>query len=191
MTTKKQRAINERKRAEGRRAKARRGRVTVATTPWDHGAMGQANRIGLEVEERGEMNPATGKVTNPNKVTGVRRVDLLAFWHRRGSISDGGLTAASLLRDAYEATQRQKPSLPDNDRVQSSPKPDHAIEITIQRISRYASLMGLVDPCDRAIVTACVLDGAHPARVYGPLKQREGFAHLRAALDRLYGRIAT
>lgn len=184
--TKKARAKAEEKRQATRRDKAQRGKITLATTPWDHGAMGQANRHGLVVEERGEVNPATGKVANPNGVTGVRRVDLLDFWHGRGSITTGGMNAAKLLRQAYEDTQRGSAALPENDRVQSSPKPDHAIDIQIDRISRFAKLMRMVAREDRDIVAACVLDGAHPCRVYGPLRRDEGFAHLKAALDRLH-----
>ena len=184
--TKKERAAAERKRQASRRANAKRNRVVVAAMPWDHGAMGAANRVGLVVEERGELDPATGKVVNPNKVTGVRRVDLLDFWHGRGSISTGGMNAAKVLRAAYEQTMRSPPALPDNDRVQASPKPDHAIDIQIERISRFAKLMKLVADEDREIVTVCVLDGGHPARVYGATKVREAFDHLNAALDRLH-----
>lgn len=131
------------------------------------------------------MDPMTGKLSNPNKVTGVRRVDLLEFWHKRGSISTAGFTAAEALRNAFEATMRGKPALPDNDRVQSSPKPGHAVDIMIDRISRFEALMRHVATQDRQIITACVLEGQHPSRVYGGLRVREGFSHLRDALDRL------
>lgn len=161
--------------------------VTLAATPWDHGATGQANRIGLVREERGEVDPKTGKVTNPNGVTGVRRVDILAFWHARGTISTGGYNAAVALRDAYEATLTSGlPALPDNDRVQSSPKPDMAVTIKVHQIGRFSSLMRLVAAQDRVIVSRCVLDGWHPSRLYGALRTKDGLAHLRDALDRLH-----
>jgi len=177
------------------KAKKRAGRkrnvpVTMPASDWDHGAEGRANRIGLVIEQRGEVDPKTGKVQNPNGVTGARRVDLLEFWHRRGSISTEGFNAAEALRNAFEATMRGKAALPDNDRVQSSPKPDHAVDIQIDRISRFQNLMGYVHSCDREIVTACVLDGRHPSHVYGPLRVREGFEHLRHALDALADSIA-
>ena len=173
------------KAAKRRAGRRRSAAVSLAPSPWDHGATGLANKNGLIEEERGEMDPVTGKLSNPNKVTGVRRVDLLEFWHKRGSISTAGFTAAEALRNAFEATMRGKPALPDNDRVQSSPKPDHAVDIMIDRISRFEALSRHVAPQDREIVTACVLDGGHPSRVYGPAKLREGFEHLRDALDRL------
>lgn len=177
------------KRQLARRAVAMRGSVTLVIPPWDHGATGQANRIGLVVEERGEVNPATGKVTNPNRVTGVRRVDLLAFWWGRGTISTGGYNAAVALRNAYDDTLRGPPALPENDRVQSSPKPDQSIDIRITRISRFSTLMRRVADEDREIVSACVLDGHHPSRVYGALRTKDGFQHLRDALDRLHAAI--
>lgn len=173
------------KAAAKRAGRPRKTPATMAPAPWDHGATGQANRRGLVVEERGETDPATGKAINPNGVTGVRRVDLLAFWLGRGSITTAGYNAALLLRAAYEDTMRRPSALPDNDRVQSSPKPDHAVTIQIDRISRYQTLMRHVHREDRAIVTACVLEGQHPSFIYGALRGREGFDHLRAALDRV------
>jgi hypothetical protein len=147
--------------------------------------MGQANRHGLVVEERGDLDPATGKTVNPNGVTGARRVDLLEYWHKRGTISTEGYNAAEALRNAFEATMRGPAALPDNDRVQSSPKPDHAIDIHIDRISRFQGIMRHVSRDDRAIVSACVLEGKHPSRVYGSTRVRQGLAHLREALDRM------
>jgi hypothetical protein len=164
--------------------------ITLDQCPWDHGADGQANRKGLVVEERGEIDPKTGKVTNPNGVTGVRRVDLLDYWHKRGSISAAGFNAASALRDAFEATQKSPPCLPDNDRVQASPKPDHAVTIQIDRISRYHHLRKFVHPCDAHIIDRCVLGGEHPGKVYGALRTRQGFDDLRDALDRMADRMA-
>lgn len=188
--TRKQRQQAEMRRQEARRANAQRGNVTLASCEWDHGATGAANRTGLVVEKRGELDPKTGKVVNPNGVTGARRVDLLDFWCGRGTISVNGANAAKLLRQAYEDTMRAPPALPDNDRVQSSPKPDQAIDIRIERVSRYASLMSRVADQDRQIVSRCVLDGWHPSRIYGALRTREGFVHLREALDRLYAALS-
>ncbi|VDS07567.1 hypothetical protein PARHAE_00744 [Paracoccus haematequi] len=141
--------------------------------------------MGLIIEQRGDIDPDTGETINPNGITGARRIDLLQYWHKRGSISTGGYNAAVMLRDAFEATMRSKPCLPDNDRVQSSPKPDHAVTIQIDRISRYEKLARHVHPQDKTLISACVLDGQHPSRIYGALRTREGLAHLREALDRL------
>lgn len=107
-------------------------RVTIA---WDMGASGRANRIGLVVEERGETDAATGKRINPNGIKGVRRVDTLALYHSRGVISTRGYNAGERLRTAWLDTMRS-PGWLDNDRVQSSPKPDQAIAMQVGRISR-------------------------------------------------------
>lgn len=185
MTTKSRKANKQRRAAlAGGLAKSKRP-ITMIAAAWDHGATGQANRAGLVIEERGEVDAKTGKTTNPNGVTGARRVDLLEFWHKRGNISTAGFNAATALRDAFEGTLRGKPALPDNDRVQSSPKPDHAVTIQIDRLSKYEKLSRHVKLGDRQIITACVLDGHHPSSVYGALRVRDGFAHLRVALDRL------
>lgn len=163
----------------------RSGRATVPDTPWDHGATGPANRRGLVVEQRGDIDPDTGETINPNGITGARRIDLLQYWHKRGTISTAGYNAAVHLKDAFDDTFRSKPSLPENDRVQSSPKPDHAVTIQIERISRYEKLARHIASKDKAIISACVLDGHHPSRVYGALRVREGLAHLHDALDRM------
>lgn len=184
-STKKERAAAERKRQETIRAQSRRGRVKLAEMPWDMGATGPANRAGLVEEERGEKHPKTGKVIQGTEAKGVRRVDLLDFWQRRGSISEAGALAGKTLRAAYEHTMRSPPALPDNDRVQVSPKPDHAISIQMERMSRFAKLMGKVAREDRDIIRVCVLDGGHPARVYGATRSAHGFKHLRSALERL------
>lgn len=186
MTKSKRKAM---KANNAKRSAQMRGKVSLPK--WDHGAMGQANRIGLMVEERADVDPETGKRVNPNGVTGVRRVDLLEYWRNRNSITEGGYQAAVRLRDAYEATMCSKPSLPDNDRVQSSPKPDMAVAIQIDRISRFDAMMRHVRHADRQIISACVLDGNHPRSLpqFNGGRHREGFAHLRAALDYISDRI--
>ena len=161
--------------------------VSLAPAPsWDMGATGPANRVGLVVEPRGEIDPATGKQVNPNGVKGARRVDMLEVWRNRGVITQSGFAAAEALRNAFEATQRA-PGWPDNERVQSSPKPDHAVTIQIERLSRYHDLARRVAVQDRAIIAACVLYPGIPARLpqYRGRRYAEGLAHLRAALDRL------
>ena len=178
------------KRRAGQASAEARRKAKADQSAWDHGAMGPANRIGLVTEERGEIDPKTGKMQNPNGVTGVRRVDLLEYWRNRGTISEEGYVAAVSLKLAFDATMKGQPALPDNDRVQSSPKPDHAIDIQIDRLSRFHSAMRFVASKDRQIVTACVIHGWHPSRIYGALRTQDGLAHLRDALDRLADAIA-
>lgn len=165
--------------------------VTLAPPPWDMGAEGPANRVGLIMEEAADINPATGKKENPNEVKRMRRVDMLAVWHKRETISTAGFNAAEKLRDAFLATQKA-PGWPDNDRVQSSPKPDHAVTIQIDRLSRFAAIYAMVEARDRPIIDCCILHDHSPAKLvidgrrpyYGP-RHHEGLVHLRSALDRL------
>ena len=167
--------------------------VTLAPNPWDMGADGPANRIGLIEEAATEIDPETGKEQpNPNNVKRARRVDMLEVWHRRGWITTAGFNAAEKLRDAFEATQRA-PGWPDNDRVQSSPKPDHAVTIQIDRLSKYHVIARLILAADMQIIAACVLDRHGPERVrdkrghriYAGENMRAGYQHLCDALDRL------
>ena len=184
--TKRRKKIGRKSRAALAGMGTRTNQISLSSSPWDHGATGKANQAGLVVEERGEVDPTTGRAVNPNGVTGTRRRDLLEFWHHRGTITTAQWNAAETLRDAYEATMRGPDALPDNDRVQSSPKPDQAVTIMIDRISRFTTLMGYVVSDDREIISRCILDGAHPGRLpqYRGEKYRLGFDHLREALDR-------
>jgi hypothetical protein len=171
--------------------------ISLVALPWDMGANGQANRIGLHEEDATELDPATGKpIPNPNGVKRMRRVDMLEVWHRKGVITTAGYNAAVSLRNAFEATQKA-PGWPDNDRVQSSPKPDHAVAIMIDRVSAYHAINKLVHPGDAAIVDMCVIQDSSPAYIrdkdgkrpyYGP-GHKAGIAHIRAALDRLAKRM--
>ena len=152
--------------------------------PWDFGATGKANQAGLTIEDAAENTPQ-GKDANPNGVKRARRVDNLERWHRMGDISTAGYNAAEKLRNAFEATERA-PGWPDNDRVQSSPKPDHAVTIQIDRLSRYHAIARHVHRDDREIIGQCVLRQGTPS---GLMRYRrkpvQGKAALRAALDRL------
>lgn len=175
-------------------------RVTLPISPWDEGATGPANRINLVQEPATEITP-DGETPNPNGVLRYRRVDLLELWHGRWKrqarvpntdrlmpyLTTRQYNAARILRDAFEATQ-QAPGWPDNDRVQSSPKPDHAVTIQIDRLSRFHRIARLIPADDRPILDWCVLQGRNPV---GRGIDAFDAAHdkLRAALDRLADRM--
>lgn len=172
--------------------------VTLPINPWDEGAAGRANRIGLVQEDATDLDPETGKPTpNPNGVKRMRRVDMLEVWHRKGVISTAGYNAGEKLRDAFDKTQMGASINMASDRVDSSPKPDHAVTIQIDRISRFAALNKLVAPEDRAVIDTCIIGGHSPAYVtdrygrrpyYGP-GHAAGLIHVRDALDRLAKRM--
>ena len=171
--------------AAARAGGAKRIPRPVTLPEWDMGATGPANRAGLVIEEAADMDPETGRIINPNGVKRARRVDMLEVWHRKGVISTQGYNAAEALRDAFEATERT-PGWPDNDRVQSSPKPDHAVTIQIDTIRRFHAVHRFVPAQDRAIIDACVLRRASPAYAgYRGAAYRDGLQHLADALDRL------
>src|SRR5574343_771695 len=141
--------------------KQRKGRKKPHTpampTEWDRGADGQANRVGLVEEPAVDIDPKTGKPeSNPNNVKRMRRVDMLELYHKRGIITARQWNAAEKLRSVFEATM-QSPGWSDNDRVQSSPKPDHAVAIQIARIPRFHAIAKLVPERDMPIIDACVL----------------------------------
>ena len=167
--------------------------VTVAVMPtsWDMGATGPANRIGLVIEASGDPDPSTGTIANPNGIKRARRVDMLEVWHRKGLISTAGFNAAERLRDAFEATQRA-PGWPDNERVQSSPKPDHAVTIQIDRLSAFQAISRNIAFGDGPIIRHCVLDRCIPAtltidgrRPYAGRGYDAGLELLGMALDRM------
>lgn len=179
------------KRRKPSRGKHKAPAVTLMPTTWDAGATGPANRVGLVIEERGEVSPETGKRSNPNGVRGARRVDMLEVWHRKGVISTAGYNAAEKLRAAFEGTQRSA-GWPDNDRVQSSPKPDHAVAIQIDRISKYHAIARHVSADDQPIISRCVLGSGTPAnlringkRPYHGAGYELGLQYLAEALERL------
>ena len=152
--------------------------------PWDLGAKGQANQRDLILEDATETTPE-GSAANPNGVKRMRRVDMLERWHRLGKISTAGYNAAERLRDAFEATERA-PGWPDNDRVQSSPKPDHAVTIQIDRLSKFHAIAKHVARDDQRIMNHCVLSRGTPCGLREYRGQPEkGMAALRDALDRL------
>lgn len=76
--------------------------VTLAPNLWDMGADGPANRIGLVKDERGEINPVTGKRENPNNVWGVKRETWAQRYMRAGHLSKEQWYVAVNLRDASE-----------------------------------------------------------------------------------------
>jgi hypothetical protein len=147
--------------------------------------LGAARKVVLE--DAAEIDPKTGKPVNPNNVKRLRRVDMLEIYFRRGWITRRGFTAAEALRDAWEATGKMKGMSWAQDRVDSTPKPDAAIDIQIDRVSRLAVYSRHISAPDVEIIRVVVYDG----NAIGSLKQYRGRAHeagkehLRAALDRL------
>lgn len=183
-------------------AAAPKSLVTLAATNWDLGASGQANRVGMAIEARGEINPETGERENPNGVIGVRRIDNIEVWHNcfksgkrnRAWITTEQYNAAISYRDAFEATMRAPGTDYARPIVDSSPKPDHAVTIQMDRIGAYERAARAITPADRPILWHCVIMGAIPStmsvngqRPYQGQGYDAGYDALRAALDKLAG----
>lgn len=166
--------------------------VTIPANPWDIGATGLANRHGLQIEDAATIDLDTGKAHNPNNVKRMRRVDMLEHWHRHGTISPAGYAAACALRNAFEHTQRSPGTSFEQDRVDSSPKPDHAVTIQLERISKFHNVNRYVVAADVAMLHHCVLGQGTPGtlrirgvKVYVGANYAAGLRELAASLDRL------
>ncbi|MDO5705556.1 MAG: hypothetical protein Q4G49_10870 [Paracoccus sp. (in: a-proteobacteria)] len=165
--------------------------VSLPPSPWDHGAAGPANRMGLVEEERGEVDTKTGRVINPNRVTGVRRHDMLEVYYKRGWISMRGYTAGQALREAWERTEMGTCAPWLRDRVDSSPKPDAAIAIQIDRMTQLMRISRLIARGDDPLLHAVVARGIGLAHVkaYRGGNHDKGKQHLHDALEQLADRI--
>lgn len=172
-------------------AKARRRAPSIAASPWDHGATGPANRHGLVIEERGEVDPKTGRRQNPNGVTGARRVDMLEVYHRRGWISDAGYDAAVRLRNAWLRTEMGRGQVWSFDRVDGGGSVRETVEVQIDRISALVRLSDAISDGDRRIIECVAFDGTGigALREYRGRRHQSGVAAMREALDRLAERM--
>jgi hypothetical protein len=70
-------------------------------TSWDEGASGQANRLRLVEESAIEVDPRTGKRSNPNGVRRVRRKSWVEVYHNQGNITLDQMEAARRLYEAF------------------------------------------------------------------------------------------
>lgn len=164
-----------------------RAAVSLAEPRWDQGAAGIANRIGLVAEGRGDRDASTGKQINPNGVKGVRRVDMLEIYHKRGWISDRAYTAGEGIRNAWEATLQGKGADLSDVRVDRTPKADAAIDIRLDRMSKLVMLSKHIPTTDMSIIFAVACEGRAISHLpqYRHRRHEAGKQHLREALERL------
>ena len=140
------------------------------------------------IEQVGDVDPATGKIVNPNGVKRLRYADMLDVYHRKGTISDRGHLAATYLRDAWDRTQRSAPAIQEI-KVDHSPKPDANIAIMVDRVSALVAVTMLIPRADAQLLHAVVCCGNPPGWPYRGRRYAEGLERLRAALDRLADRL--
>jgi hypothetical protein len=168
------------------------GKVSLAAMPdhWDMGAKGPANRVNL-VQEPVTWTNEKGEQVNPNNVKRMRRVDMLQKYARDEVITNRQLIAGATLRDAWSKTELGQGRDYSDPVVDSSPKPDQAIDIRIDRMSAYLSVSKLVPPEDKEILQAVACEGRAIAhlRQYRYRNVPKGKAHLAEALERLADRL--
>lgn len=190
-------AKKRRRLKHGTKATAKpRAQVRLNPAPWDMGADGPASRSReSDVVEAAdpEVVPETGEVKrrNPNGVTRRQFYDMLDVYHRRGWISASGFEAGKKLRAAWEATEKGIGNDWSKERVDSSPKPDAAIAIQIDRMSALVGITRRIPQGDYRILinVACEGQAIGRLREYRGFHHEAGKAHLRDALDRLACRI--
>ena len=107
--------------------------ITMPETPWDQGATGPANRIGLVDQERGEVDLATGKVINPNRVFGKVRMPIFMRYLRQGRITPEHAAAAQRLYAAYAGHPTRDPLAAITDRVDGGGNDDPNVTLLDRR----------------------------------------------------------
>ncbi|RHZ91099.1 hypothetical protein D1122_21630 [Cereibacter sphaeroides] len=86
--------------AKGRKAmKAKL--VSLKLAPWDLGPLTPAQIAGKRIEEVAEIDPKTGKKSNPNRVIRTRRETWVDRYHRQGKLS---VEQANIAAELFEAS---------------------------------------------------------------------------------------
>ena len=156
--------------------------VTLSCPSWDHGASGKANRTRLQVEERGDMDPNTGKIINPNGVTGVRRLSVAGLYHKRKLLTHRQFRAADTLLQTWEQKDRSPPAI-NEVKVDHSPKPDDRTAMVVDRAMAYVKITKHIPPQYARFINHVARDDLliSKMRDYSPLHMR----WLRIGLDKM------
>ena len=162
--------------------------VSIPAVPWDRGADGPANRIGLVEEPRGEVDEQTGKVKNPNGVKGVRRRLWVERYQRQGKLTQGQLNAARHMLDASEGRSSQDPlSALKIDRQMGKPDPQAA---AFDRRRKFHAMWERVPNFCRPVIEHVVLNNRPIGSMGGCYNARAVERHmdrLRRGLDSVRG----
>lgn len=168
--------------------KKKKPHTPAIPTEWDRGADGPAARARPQlVEGRGELNPKTGKVENPNNVRGVRYLTVAGLYHARGLISARQLRAADALRQAWEQKDRSPPAIQEA-KVDHSPKPDDRTAMVVDRAMKYVRMSKHVPEKYAAFINHVARDDKHITSMPG---YRRGvyMDRLRLGLDEMADRM--
>jgi len=148
--------------------------VAKGGSNWDLGATGPANRAGLMIEDATWTDPETGEKKNPNGVKRARRIDMVESYFCRGVLDYRQYTAATALRNTFEATQRSAPAIK-KVQVDSSPKPDANVAIMVDRISKYSAIGKHITPRSKRVIELVVIDN----QSVGKAKEYRGWNHAK------------
>ncbi|MDE0590429.1 hypothetical protein OU789_10870 [Halocynthiibacter sp. C4] len=171
------------KKSSGYRIQARKevslagleGKVTLS----DLGLKSPAAQERIIVEDAVWFDDKGNRV-NPNGVKRARRVCWLEVYYKRGEISKRAFAAGDSLQKAFEATMRG-PDAIKAVQVDSTPKPDANISVTIDRQSKYHAIAKHIPQNYRVFIDRVVIDN-EPINVKG--RARERYAqHLSAGLE--------
>lgn len=150
---------------------------------WDHGTGTRAAGFLTVTEGRGERDLKTGRMHNPNNVTGRRRRDIIEFYRDRGLITDRQFKAARLLRISWERTMRSPPAIKAV-QVDTTPKPDEFISITLDRIGSYHKIAKTIPKNARPYIDHVVMGNRHIGSMPG-YRRRVYMRRLCKGLDRM------
>lgn len=158
--------------------KARRLRARRITETWM-----RSQGYAPHVEAAEWTDPETGKRVNPNGVKRARRQSVAQWYLARGYLTRRQADAAHQLLTAWERNQRTPPAIR-KVQVDTTPKPDANIDITISRVSAYHSIARLVPPKYRAYVMHVARDDRHLTAMPG-YRRVVYMERLQAGLEQL------
>ncbi|MGP3725916.1 hypothetical protein [Cereibacter sphaeroides] len=171
--------------AKGRKAmKAKL--VSLKLAPWDLGPLTPAQIAGKRIEEAAEVDPKTGKKSNPNRVIRTRRETWIGRYHRQGKLS---VEQANIAAELFEAAS----GMPARDplaaivRVDVSGDQDPQVA-QVDRRRKFFRMWELVPTFARPVIQHVVLDDQSlrgmPGRVDSRSEARQ-LDRLQRGLDAL------
>lgn len=140
----------------------KRAKITLANgasqiSSWDFGTNTPAAKYMTVIEGRGFFDHKKGVIVNPNNIRGRRRISFIEKYYNNKTIDYNQYMAARALQQAYEATLKTKPNIL-VEKVDSTPKPNTSIDITIDRISNYHQIVRHIPAKYMRVISRVVLD---------------------------------
>lgn len=132
----------------------------LPSAPWDHGATGPANRVGLVEEPATEIDPETGRERpNPNRVTRMRRTDWVAVYSRKGWLTGRQLMTARALQDAAEGARNQDPLAAFGRKVDRDTGCPDPLAVAYDRRRTFHAMWPLVPGYAKPVIEHVVING--------------------------------